>query len=388
MGRLKVLWAGDLVVPTGFSTVGHNIILNNLDEWDVTGVGVNYNGDPHDFPFRVFPAMLGGNIYGIDRVAQLASTGEFDVIFLLNDAWVISYYLETIKKNLLETMKDKLPKIVVYFPVDSKYHDPAWYKDFDIVTKAFTYTEFGKKVVQAAVPGLDIGIIPHGVDLGSFYKMQNEGRLEARKKLFHNMTATDEKLKDLFIVLNAGRNQPRKRLDITVEGFSIFAYNKPETVKLYMHCGLVDSSMNVPYIARRFGVENRLIISNHARGIQKVPVERLNLIYNACDVGINTGMGEGWGLPNVEHAVTGAVQVVPRHSACEELFSDCGILMETVTNYMFDNSQTVGRLTTAREVARALETLYTNRELTAELSNKGMRKFTQPAYEWQHIAKQ
>ena len=383
--KLKVLWVSDLVTPTGFSTVAHNIIANNLEYWDVTGLGVNYKGDPHTYSFQIFPAMISGmgNIYGVDRLVSLLTEHKFDVLYILNDAWVISYYLDAIKKYV----KEALPKIVVYFPVDSKFHNPEWYKDFDIVSQAFTYTQFGKQVVKECIPQMELGVIPHGVDLNSFYRL-NEDRVEARRTLWGNTVKTDEGLRNLFIVLNAGRNQPRKRLDITMAGFSMFSYGKPTNVKLHMHTGLRDSAIDVAYIARRYGIEERLILTNLRQGVQREPIEKLNRIYNSADVGINTGLGEGWGLPNVEHAVTGAVQVVPRHSACEELFGDCGLLMETVTDYTFDNSQTVGKLTTPREVARCLETLYVNPDLRKELSDRGMSKFTQPMYQWSEIAKQ
>ena len=144
--KLKVLFVGDLVVETGFSTVNHSIIKYLEDDFDITGLGVNYNGDPHGFSFPVYPALTagGGNIYGLDRLTSLLLTNDYDVLFILNDAWVISYYLDVIKK----TVNKKLPKIVVYFPVDSRYHDREWYKDYDIVSKAYTYTDFGKKVVN------------------------------------------------------------------------------------------------------------------------------------------------------------------------------------------------------------------------------------------------
>ncbi len=385
--KLRGLFVGDMVAETGFSTVMHNIIKNVESDINVTGVGVNYAGDPHSYDFPIYPAMIGGrgNIYGIDRVCNILNSLDFDFVFILNDAWVISYYLDAIKKNVKKT----LPKIIIYFPVDSRYHDKEWYKDFDIVTKAYTYTEFGKQVVNDTdcMPDLELGIIPHGIDSSDFYKIYNN-RAEARQELFGKRAKDFGNLNDLFIVLNANRNQPRKKLDITIEGFSIFARNKPKNVRLYMHCGVRDSSIDIIKQAKRYKVEDRLIFTSLNPGIQKIPRNKLNLIYNACDVGINTGMGEGWGLTNMEHAVTGAVQVVPRHSACEELFSDCGLLMETVTNCTFDSVETVGRLTTAAEVARCLEILYTNSDLRNELSDKCRRKFLSPEYEWKNIAQQ
>lgn len=380
--KLKVLVVGDLVVPTGFSTVLHNIIKNIEDDFEFTGVGVNYRGDPHDYKFPIFPATNGPtqNIYGVDRVCNILNGTKVDLLFILNDAWVVSYYLDAIKKNV----KNK-PKIVVYFPVDSEYHNPEWYKDFDIVNRAVTYTKFGQREVLKAVPGMKVDIVPHGVDTTDFYKLP-ESKLELRTLLFGaDAPNRIPDLGDLFFVLNANRNQPRKKLDITMEGFALFAQNKPD-VRLYMHCGVRDSSIDVPYMSKRYGIDNKTIVTSLAQGIQRVSIDKLNIIYNACDVGINTTLGEGWGLTNVEHAVTGALQIVPRSSACQELFSDCGLLMEPIAKFTFDNSQTVGKLTSPFEVARCLELAYRNKELRKELSERGRSKFSDIQYQWQTIA--
>lgn len=381
--KLKILFVSDLVAPTGFATVSHNIIKHNREIFDITGLGVNYKGDPHSYDFPIYPAMAGmqGNIYGLDRLVNILNQNKFDIVYILNDVWVISYYLDTIKKNVTK----ELPKFVVYFPVDSRFHNKQWYKDFDIVSKAFTYTQFGVDVVKEVAPDLDIGIIPHGVDSQTFYKMHDtkgESKFALLGKSVYDMGNPEE----LFFVLNANRNQPRKRLDVTMEGFALFAKDKPETVRLYMHCGVRDSAVDVSYLSFRYGINERLIMTNLTPGIQRVSEERLNMIYNACDIGINTSLGEGWGLTNMEHAITGAVQIVPRHSSCEEIFSDCGILMETVADYMFDNSQTVGKLTTPEEVARCLNILYKDKSLRKELATKAINKFVSPKYQWADIA--
>ncbi len=383
--KLKILFCSDLVVETGFSTVAHNIIKHNRDRFDFTGLGVNYNGDPHDYGFPIFPAMTrtSSNIYGVDRLTALLKSADFDVIFFLNDSWVISYYLEAIKKDV----NKKLPHIVTYFPVDSEYHDKNWYKDFDIVNKAFTYTTFGKNVVNKCMPEMEVGIIPHGVDTDDFYKMY-ESRYLAKTDLFGESLKGVKDPEDTFVVLNANRNQPRKKLDITIKGFAQFAENKPENVKLYMHCGIRDSSIDVLKQAKRWNIDNHIVVTSMTVGIQRVSIGKLNQIYNACDVGINTSLGEGWGLTNVEHAVTGAVQIVPRHSACEELFYDCGLLLEPITDLTLDNSETVGKLTTPEEVAKNLEILYYDRNLLKELSLKGQEKFLRPEYQWKNIAQQ
>lgn len=381
-GKKKLLAVSDAVTPTGFSNVFHSLAKHWKEEYNIISVGVNYHGDPHNYDYPVFPAFNGTSIYGENRVVDLINSNDFAVVWILNDSWVVNRYLQAIKKDVTKP----LPKIVVYFPVDSMQHDTEWYENFDIVTKAVTYTKFGQWVVKDANPTLDIDAIPHGVDTGTFYKLGERSEL---KKLF--FAPYEDKVGDLsdsFIVLNANRNQPRKKLNLTIEGFAKFARNKPKNVKIYMHCGIKDASIDVDKLAYRYGVSDRLIVSSNKRGVQNVHQARLNEIYNISDVGINTGMGEGWGLTSVEHAATGAVQLLPNHSACRELFTDCGLLMNTCGDFMFDNSMTVGKLVSSDEVSKKLEHLYQNPEERERLAKLGYDKFTSKEYSWEFIAHQ
>jgi glycosyltransferase involved in cell wall biosynthesis len=181
------------------------------------------------------------------------------------------------------------------------------------------------------------------------------------------------------------RNQPRKRVDLTMEGFSLFAKDKPSSVKLYMHMGVQDQGWNIVQLSYRFGIYNRLIITGTQNEIQEVPEGKLNYIYNSCDVGINTSVGEGWGLVAHEHAATGALQIVPDHSACRELFEDCGILIPARINNIHPGILTTGKLVVPEDVADALELAYSNEVLRAEFSEKGYKKFSSNEYTWKDV---
>jgi D-inositol-3-phosphate glycosyltransferase len=184
------------------------------------------------------------------------------------------------------------------------------------------------------------------------------------------------------------RNQGRKKIEISLQGFALFAENKPENVKFYYHGGVVDQGVNVLKLSTRYGITERLIVTNIEQGAQRIPVEHLNMIYNGCDVGLNTSLGEGWGLTSIEHAVIGAPQVVPAHSACLELFSDVGITMGINQRVLLENVGTTGGLVRPEEVAGALQTLYMDKKLYNYLSKAGMEKFSSEYYSWPNIAKQ
>lgn len=384
-GKIKGLWLSDAVTPTGFSRVSHSI-LGNLPKYkyDVDILGINYYGDPHPYKkLKIYPASSKGNIYGFNRIKEFKDN-KYDFIFILNDAWIISEYL----KSLKDTFKEKLPPIITYTPVDSTCFDPIWFKDFDAVNTMCVYTEYGYNVIKEAAPELNPIIVPHGTDTETFYKI-DKPIAELKKAVFPDL----KQFRESFVFLNANRNQPRKRIDISFEGFTIFAKNKPDNVKYYHHAGLEDVGWDIIRLARTlskkydYNVEERLIVTNMNKGVQQVPDKQLNSIYNACEVGVNTGLGEGWGLTSAEHSATHAAQLVPNHSACRELFSDCGLLMDTAHEICFERTCTYGEMTLPDEVAEGMERLYHDTELRESLAQKSYDKFRSPEYNWKNIGK-
>lgn len=285
--KKKILvWADSPSVPTGWGHVVKFVLSKmNKKKYEFVILGINYYGDPHKTPYRIYPpgTKTPGDVYGMTRLADIIHIEKPDILWLINDIWVIKDMLEAIK----QTYTDKTPPIVVYFPVDAEDHSPSWYKNLDMVSKAVVYNEFGLSVAKKASPKTEFSIIGHGVDSKIFHPVF-ENRVEARKFLFGNVPD----LWDCFTFLNANRNQGRKRLDITMRAFKLFAEDKPD-VRLYLHCGIIDAGIDVLRLAENLGIDNKLIVSSKATGVQRVSDERLNLIYNACDVGINSGLGEG-----------------------------------------------------------------------------------------------
>lgn len=382
--KIKVLFHGDAVTPTGFSRVLHSIAENlPQEDYDISWVGVNYYGDPHTYPYRIYPTGLNGDIYGIAKLPEIIDKELPDIIFILNDAWVQDGILKAIKE-IYDKRKFTLPKIITYTPVDAADHDSDWYKEFDVVTKSITYTPFGRDVISKAVRGLDPIIIPHGIDTKYFYPI-NKSKRVIKQELYPNKP---ELYDDSFIVLSANRNQPRKRLDIAMKAFALFAENKPANVKLYMHCGIRDSHIDIIRLAKRYNIDNRLIISGNVLGVQRVSIEKLNLIYNATDIGVNTSVGEGWSLTQIEHAVTGAPQVVPNHSALSNIYADCGLLVEPRTEIVLDRIMTTGKIVFPEDVAVRFEELYQNKDLYKKLSEKSIAKFTSEEFSWKSVAMQ
>jgi glycosyltransferase involved in cell wall biosynthesis len=387
----RILVAGDAAVPTGFARVIECIFKPLVKKYDIHHLGTNYRGDPHGYGWKVYPAELSGDRWGARRIVTLTEKIQPQLIFIVNDIWVQSAYLQELRKA------QKLPPIILYCPVDGGPIDPESIAPLAGVTRFVVYTDFGKQQVENAVqkqrekdssfnfPSVDV--IPHGVDTETFYPLQGDGehmsgRLSARKLLFPD--ATD--LEQWFIVLNANRNQPRKRIDTTIRGFALFAQDKPAHVKLFLHMGVEDVGWNVVLLARRYRIEDRILMSSLAKTIQGVSTAQLNRVYNACDVGINTSSAEGWGLPSFEHAATRAAQIVPRHSACAELWHDSAVMLEPAFKVINEGVLTDAWLVTPEGVAEALEKLYGDRRFLAEMSEKAFRTAARPEYQWGNIS--
>jgi glycosyltransferase involved in cell wall biosynthesis len=386
MATYKGLVVGDAVSPTGFARVIHSVIDNlPKDKYEIHHLGINYFGDPHNYSHRIYPASLGGDVFGIERLPSVVTSIKPDFIFIVNDPWIIDIYLERLRK-LKEEYKFK---IIVYFPVDAEEHSPSFYKNFDLVDRVCVYTEFGKKVILSSnsdkVGEEKIRIIPHGISTKTFYPIDQDS---VRYTLFPKDRINE--FKNSFIVLNGNRNQPRKRIDLTMWIFKEFQKGKPD-VKLYLHMGLIDMGFNIAELAVRYGFDKKLIISTTDNSIPGVSDEKLNMIYNACNVGINTSIGEGWGLVNWEHAATGKLQILPNHSALTEIWKDSAVLVPTVMPQMIERINTVGKVVSITEMIGALDWAYDDWKYNrSEEINKvaaaGYKLTLDQKYTWQSVA--
>ena len=114
----------------------------------------------------------------------------------------------------------------------------------------------------------------------------------------------------------------------------------------------------------------------------------LNLLYNACDVGINTSMGEAWGLVTCEHGAAGAPQIVPDHTACGELWGGRGELIPPARSYVPEFSVLEMGEVSPDGVARALESLYRNPTRRQALGAAAVAFARNPAHSWDVITRQ
>jgi D-inositol-3-phosphate glycosyltransferase len=378
----KLLWIADFAAMTGFGRVSGAILPRIKDKCDITVLACNWHGDPveEQKDFRMFPASnrFQQAPFGEERIREIVEREKPDVVFTLNDPWIASDQYRRIQ----DLHKQGKFKFVGYLTMDS-YNwlsgiDPH-IAEWDAV---IAFTEFGAHEFLKAGINKPITVIPHGLDADVFYPVDKK---EARKKLG---------LKDdIFICFNGQRNQPRKRIDITIAAFAQFAVGRPDT-QLYLHMGLKDQGWDAMGLfareMRKHGLDpnNRIIMTTNSPQPPNVPVEMLNTIYNVADVGINTTKGGGWELVNFEHAACRVAQVVPDHTSTKEIFEGYG---ELIRCDHIDVDPNFGRempCPSTDHLVEILTDLYENREKLDRLAQSCYERVTEDQFKWDNISDQ
>ena len=161
--KIKILAWGDYCCSTGFGTVMSNIMreLHKTGRYEIDVLGINYSGDPYDeekWPGRVYPAMPGlmsaagpyADVYGRQRLCDLIGKNQYDVVFLLQDTFVLQDVLPTIKQTQAELAKLEgmnTFKIVYYFPIDATPKKEWATEVVKQVDFPVAYTKYGREEV-------------------------------------------------------------------------------------------------------------------------------------------------------------------------------------------------------------------------------------------------
>lgn len=314
---------------TGFTRVLEALVPHLALDYRITWMGVGYRNAPFQWADGVWlepTDLLGGDMVGAYgarlRWAELAP----DIVFALNDLWYLEHYSRELGACL-----DGVP-MVGYLPLDGHIDDPQWVRGLVGFTKLLTYTQVAAtdldQALRAASNATPVGCLGHGVDPRKFRPVSDLQPVDLadRMRLAQAFFGLPE---PSFVVLNAARADPRKRIDLTLAAFARFAHGRPSNVRLCLHQAFAHPDYVEPLRAQadQLGISERIIWYP----VQPGPIsdERLNALYNACAVGINTAAGEGFGLVSLEHAATGVPQILPDQAALRELWGDAAIRLRT-----------------------------------------------------------
>lgn len=328
--KIRLVYYGDAPpCATGFATVSKNILmgLHETGKFDIRVLGINYWGDPHEYPFPIWPVGTNQDRdpYGRKKVCQMIASWDFDMLFFLQDSFILGFIPE-----LLNHLKSQGKQFVsmCYFPIDG-LPKKEWVDAVTAVDVPVTYTQYGYDQCVKVVPGCadKLEIIPHGANPDHFHLLPADQVKSFRNQYFGPQVNN-------FIYMNLNRNQQRKDIPRTVLAFDKVHRDDPKTT-LYLHMAMQDQGWNLVEVAKTFNLEPTadIIFPSGFSPNQGFPVQSLNMIYNTCDAVISTTLGEGWGLSWVEAMATKTPVIMPNNTAmAEHIGEDHGYLIDSGTD--------------------------------------------------------
>jgi len=380
---VRVLWVGDSpTVSTGFARCTRAVCGELVKSGhEVFVLGISANGDPHRYPYDIFPAhsrtVYGeSDLYGVLRLPSLVKQLKPDVVVLLNDPWNVGPYMDLLTKE-----KVKVP-VIGWLAVDARNHPRS--SELNQLAHLITWTQFAIDELRLGGYEGTSSIVPLGVNSSVFYPRD---RATARRAV-----CPEGFPEDAFVVGVVGRNQPRKRIDLAMRYFAEFIKRYGITnAYLYMHIAPTgEKACDIRALAAYYGDELvKRVFTASPSPRSPVSEEAMALVYSSFDVCLTTTQGEGWGLTTHEAMACGVPCVVPDWSALGEWTEDAAVKIPCTSTALSaplnDFPYTVGGIPDGEETVKALWRLYAYAAARDRHRELGLELTARPRLQWDNV---
>lgn len=368
-GRYRVMVCGTYPIgqSNGYSRVVYYIskYIGRKDDIRLTIYGFqNYNqtkgSQRNDIPESVIlhDAMATENPrrngFGEKEIVAYLREHPQDLVMIFNDPVVTTSIVQNLKDGLTPAERAQF-KLVSYmdqvYPYQRKDYIALLNEQFDGI---IAFTPYWKDTARSLGirPEIPIYYFPHGFDSDLYYPIPKH-----IARAYHSTIP-----QDAFVILNLNRNQPRKRWDHTMMVMAELIakhqdYKKqksggggsPIPIRLVVGTqvqGFFDmfdilehelklkmKPTPTPEQAKAL-IEEYIVVLPNA---QMLSDRDINILYNACDIGLNTCDGEGFGLCQFEHLALAKPQVAPGIGGFREfLHPNNSVVVEPKWRYYVD----------------------------------------------------
>jgi len=416
-GKKRILWAGTHILQSnGYSRVMYYITkyLGNYPDIELTIYGFqNFNTCDFQKNLRneINPSVIiydayanenpKRNGFGEKEIGDYIKKHPQDIIIIFNDAMVTSALTADIVTNCWDQKKNF--KLISYMDQVYIYQK----KDYINLLNAYydsiiAFTPYWKEIAYklGIKKEMDIHVFPHGFDHNLYYPIDKK-----IARLYYNYNNED------FMVLNLNRNQPRKRWDTTMMAWAEFVNRHYQVnvlkknnlggnkytsrpIKLIIgtdinaHWDLVDVFTHY-LINLEVPIDYALQTLIPLKSAQQLSDRDINILYNCCDVGLNTADGEGFGLCGFEGLAVGRAQVSSYVGGMREFLNDSiSILVKPKINIYLDNRSNgiggVAEICEPKDFADAFWKYFSNPELMNKHATRG-RQHILTNYRWESM---
>ena len=313
--RKKILLlTDDIRVTSGVAQIGREMVVNTSHRYNWVQLAgavqhpekgkrfdisaeTNKQAGIDDSSVILYPTDGYGNP---DLLRQIVSIEKPDAIFLITDPRYFTWVFQ-----MENEIRKKIP--IVYLNIWDSFPAPMYNKEFyescDALFGISKQTvNINKIVLGDKAKDKIIKYVPHGLNNKNFRLLEEEtDELKEFRKYI-----TRGKEYDFTLLFNS-RNIRRKSIPDTILAWKLFTdgLTKEQADKclFVLHTEPVsDHGTDLPAVIEYFfpeGNEN-IVISN-----EKLPTEKMNLLYNCADGVVLVSSAEGWGLSLTEALLTG-----------------------------------------------------------------------------------
>ena len=303
---------------TGYASVMHNMIkrLSQKNTVIVFGFQASSNPTP-EYNSNVIVQSF--QDFGLQNINALVKLSNPDTIITYNDPCVVCNFLVTMRQ--IEHSAKTIAYLDLVYPFVKKSHIDTLNENCDIVC---TFLETWKSELESNGVTKPIHVVSHGLD-SDIVCIDKES---ARKQL--NI------VHDGPLLLNMNKNVPRKRYDVFFKGLSRYYTDNPDSCLRVVVGTFRNGAWDLEEMIERLypNLNDKIEFLKEPHNMSKKTV---NLLYNACEYGINTCDGEGFGLCNYEHAAVGGRQILTDLKVFREIYDVNATYIDVSCEYHADN---------------------------------------------------
>jgi glycosyltransferase involved in cell wall biosynthesis len=278
-------------------------------------------------------------------------------------------------RGQIQRFMEKFPretKWIQYAPQDGDPPMKQWEQIYKMSDQVVAMSEYGKQIFKKFFD-MEVPRIWHGVDTAVFTNQE-------KPKQFKNM----------FVVGNLNRNQPRKQPVRCMKAFAKFAKDKPD-VLLHMQMDWNDEfGWPLQYFAQLFGIQNKMVPPQRV-GMTREEVAK---VYNMWDLNYNCTGGEGFGLCHIEGFACGVPSLGCDYTTSRELIMGGSpgprgslVKVKDLLWQKMDVAAVQRSLVDEDDLADVYNRYYYNRDLVTE-HGKNAEKWVKKNCSWAVIALQ